>query len=144
MEKSNGIEKFYTWSLYNLSLIHISFTRAYLVEGNYGYADGLYANGDEVTVQSKTAGLFGTAANGKFRIRLPAGTHSVILTSARFEAIGFDAVSYTHLGWCYRSDDWERWIHELTSRSGECRRDCPPEFLFASARRYCRLSKSAE
>lgn len=48
------------------------------------------ANGDEVTVQSKTAGLFGTAANGKFRIRLPAGTHSVILTSARFEAIGFD------------------------------------------------------
>ena len=70
--------------------ITITFTRAYLVEGNYGYADGLYANGDEVTVQSKTAGLFGTAANGKFRIRLPAGTHSVILTSARFEAIGFD------------------------------------------------------
>lgn len=80
----------YTFKATESGDVTITFTRAYLVEGNYGYADGLYANGDEVTVQSKTAGLFGTAANGKFRIRLPAGTHSVILTSARFEAIGFD------------------------------------------------------
>lgn len=57
--------------------------RVYPVTGGYGYADGLYAKGDTVMVHSQTTGTYGTASDGKFRIRLPDGRHTLVLTSAR-------------------------------------------------------------
>lgn len=85
-------ENVYTFVATESGEVKVSFSRAYLVTGNYDYADGLYPDGDMVTVQSKTAGLFGKASNGQFSLRLPDGTHTVVLTSSRYEAISFEVV----------------------------------------------------
>ena len=64
--------------------ISVRFERAYLVTGKYLYGTGLMSAGDTVTVRSPDTGIVGTASDGEFSIRLPEGTHRLILSSGRF------------------------------------------------------------
>ena len=57
---------------------------AHTVSGTYTYASGLYSDGDIVSVKEKQSGALGTAGNGAFSIPLTPGTHTIVLTSARF------------------------------------------------------------
>ena len=59
-------------------------TYAYIASGTYTYASGLYSDGDIVSVKEKQSGALGTAGNGTFSIPLTPGTHTIVLTSARF------------------------------------------------------------
>ena len=60
---------------------------AYTITGRYSYESGLYATGDIVTVRSSDTGIIGTASEGEFSIRLPDGTHRLVLSSNRFSEV---------------------------------------------------------
>lgn len=62
--------------------VTVQYAPAYTVSGTYTYAQGLYAQGDTVTVSSGAAS--GTAEDGAWTIALADGEHTVTLTSARF------------------------------------------------------------
>ncbi len=57
----------------------------YAVSGTYGYASGLFTQGDTVTVSSEE--FTGTAQNGAWSLSLPDGTHTVTLASDRFVSV---------------------------------------------------------
>ena len=67
--------------------ISVRFERAYLVTGKYLYGTGLLSSGDTVTVRSPDTGITGTASEGEFSIRLPDGTHRLVLSSNRFSKV---------------------------------------------------------
>ena len=64
--------------------VTVTVTYAYIASGTYTYASGLYSDGDIVSVKEKQSGALGTAGNGAFTIPLTPGTHTIVLTSARF------------------------------------------------------------
>ena len=64
--------------------ITVVVTYAYIASGNYTYASGLYSDGDTVEVREKQSGVLGTAGNGTFSIALEPGTHTIVLSGARF------------------------------------------------------------
>ena len=64
--------------------VTVTVTYAYIASGTYTYASGLYSDGDIVSVKEKQSGALGTAGNGAFSIPLTPGTHTIVLTSARF------------------------------------------------------------
>ena len=64
--------------------VTVTVTYAYIASGTYTYASWLYSDGDTVSVKEKQSGALGTAGEGKFSIPLTPGTHTIVLTSARF------------------------------------------------------------
>ena len=64
--------------------VTVTVTYAYIASGTYTYASGLYSDGDTVSVKEKQSGALGAAGDGKFSIPLTPGTHTIVLTSARF------------------------------------------------------------
>ncbi len=70
--------------------ITVTVTYAYIASGTYTYASGLYTDGDTVTVKEKQTGALGTAGNGTFSIALTPGTHTIVLSSARFADVETD------------------------------------------------------
>ena len=67
--------------------ISVRFEMSYLVTGKYLYETGLFSAGDTVTVRSSDTGIIGTASEGEFSIRLPDGTHRLVLSSNRFSKV---------------------------------------------------------
>ena len=67
--------------------ISVRFEMSYLVTGKYLYETGLFSAGDTVTVRSSDTGIIGTASEGEFSIRLPDGTHRLVLSSNRFSEV---------------------------------------------------------
>ena len=60
--------------------ISVQFQKAYKVTGTFGYAEGLYAEGDEVTL----SGIAGTITGNSYEVWLPEGEQTITLVSDRF------------------------------------------------------------
>ena len=60
--------------------ISVQFQKAYKVTGTFGYAEGLYAEGDEVTL----SGVAGTITGNRYEAWLPVGEQTITLVSDRF------------------------------------------------------------
>ena len=60
--------------------ISVQFQKAYKVTGTFGYAEGLYAEGDEVTL----SGVAGAITGNSYEVWLPEGEQTITLVSDRF------------------------------------------------------------